>query len=216
MGHHNSTTFLFGLLLGYFLPELAAQLSKDEQDYCVSFSNNLRSTVATGNQQNKGGGNLPSATNMLELAYNETIGQTAQAWADKCQFSHSNTAGLGENIYWSTKEGISNTEALNKAFGFWWNEAVTIGIPEDLVVDANNFEPIGHFTQMAWHSTTDIGCGVAKCQDAQWKLFVVCNYWPPGNVLGQMIYGPGATCSACEPGWTCDAGGRGLCVRQNQ
>ncbi|KAL3073009.1 hypothetical protein niasHS_017983 [Heterodera schachtii] len=215
MAHHH-LLFIFGFVFGFFVFDLAAQLSQNEQNYCAAFNNNLRRVVATGNQQNKSGGKLPPATNMLEMAYNETIGQTAQAWADKCQFSHSKVPGLGENIYWSTKEGISNTEALNKAFGFWWNEAVTIGIPENLVVDANNFEPIGHFTQMAWHSTTDIGCGVAKCQDAQWKLFVVCNYWPPGNVLGQTIYGTGDTCSACEPGWACDFGRRGLCVRQNQ
>ncbi|KAL3077419.1 hypothetical protein niasHT_033957 [Heterodera trifolii] len=189
MGHHNSATFLFCLLLGYFLPELAAQLSKDEQDYCVSFSNNLRSTVATGNQQNKGGGNLLSATNMLELAYNETIGQTAQAWADKCQFSHSNTAGLGENIYWSTKEEISNTEALNKAMVFWWNEAVTIGIPENLVVDANNFEPIGHFTQYDRHwlwrgqmprRAMEIVCGLQLLAPGQ--CFGPNDLWPGCHV----------------------------------
>jgi hypothetical protein len=32
------------------------------------------------------------------------IEQTAQAWANRCQFVHSHTPGLGENIYYYTEQ----------------------------------------------------------------------------------------------------------------
>ena len=45
----------------------------------------------------------------------------------------------------------------------------------------------GHFTQVVWKSSKQIGCAVAV---GPWKTFtnsyyVGCNYLPVGNVLGQ-------------------------------
>jgi len=37
----------------------------------------------------------------------------------------------------------------------------------------------GHFTQLVWKETTDIGCGIAMSHDD--KVYAVCNYTPPGN-----------------------------------
>ena len=40
----------------------------------------------------------------------------------------------------------------------------------------------GHFTQLVWRGTREVGCGVAHCKDLDvW----VCQYAPPGNVQGQ-------------------------------
>lgn len=36
----------------------------------------------------------------------------------------------------------------------------------------------GHFTQVVWKATKRLGCGQAG-------KFVVCNYYPAGNVQGQ-------------------------------
>lgn len=58
-------------------------------------------------------------------------------------------------------------------------------------------EKTGHFTQLVWKATTDVGCSVTDCSasndgngtqgykkgDAQ-GWFLVCEYWPPGNVVG--------------------------------
>jgi hypothetical protein len=42
---------------------------------------------------------------------------------------------------------------------------------------------VGHFTQLVWKNTTSVGCGAADCDSAGWLL--ICEYWPPGNVIGE-------------------------------
>lgn len=55
--------------------------------------------------------------------------------------------------------------------------------------EAKDDEVVGHFTQMVWKGSRNVGCAAAECDDIledglrQW--FLVCRYWPPGNVVGQ-------------------------------
>jgi len=41
----------------------------------------------------------------------------------------------------------------------------------------------GHFTQLVWKGSKQIGCG-ASCNNSN-KCYVTCNYYPPGNYIGQ-------------------------------
>ncbi|HET6338182.1 MAG TPA: CAP domain-containing protein [Polyangiales bacterium] len=47
----------------------------------------------------------------------------------------------------------------------------------------------GHYTAIVWRNTTEVGCGVSTCQagGATWDIWI-CNYSPPGNVVGQKPY----------------------------
>jgi hypothetical protein len=55
-------------------------------------------------------------------------------------------------------------------------------------------EETGHFTQLVWKSTRTVGCDRHDCgigqnngQDAR-GWFVVCQYWPPGNVVDDNMF----------------------------
>ncbi|KAI0881603.1 PR-1-like protein [Annulohypoxylon maeteangense] len=44
-------------------------------------------------------------------------------------------------------------------------------------------ESTGHFTQLVWRDTTDVGCGAVMCPgNGGWYL--ACEYWPRGNIIG--------------------------------
>lgn len=42
----------------------------------------------------------------------------------------------------------------------------------------------GHFTQVVWKSTSEVGCGIKSC-DNSWGSYVICSYKSSGNFLGQ-------------------------------
>ena len=44
----------------------------------------------------------------------------------------------------------------------------------------------GHYTQVVWASTTEVGCAMAVCPDS--AQIWTCQYRPAGNVVGQKPY----------------------------
>ncbi|HVU00252.1 MAG TPA: CAP domain-containing protein [Polyangiaceae bacterium] len=129
-------------------------------------------------------------TPLPDMTWSADIAATAQAYADKlkneqgCNMVHSHAPGLGENLAWfSGQPGTAQA-----AVGLWASEG-----------DCYNYAPItasdscpcaiggacGHYTQLVWRDTTEVGCGVASCGSSEiW----VCNFKPPGNYLGQYPY----------------------------
>jgi len=70
---------------------------------------------------------------------------------------------------------------------------------------------IGHYTQVVWAETTDVGCGYIAKLDGQFiKSYMACNYGPGGNMRGQSIYEQGEPGSKCPTGTTKTA--EGLCA----
>ena len=48
---------------------------------------------------------------------------------------------------------------------------------------------VGHYTQLVWATSTRIGCGGVKYRDGKFnKFYLVCNYGPTGNWLGEPLY----------------------------
>ena len=43
----------------------------------------------------------------------------------------------------------------------------------------------GHFTQVVWKATTQVGCGVAMSNDG--GVYGVCQYTPPGNYNNEFV-----------------------------
>jgi len=49
------------------------------------------------------------------------------------------------------------------------------------IMTADNYLVFGHYTQMVWKNTKEVGCGFAGSS-------LVCRYSPPGNYFGQKPY----------------------------
>jgi pathogenesis-related protein 1 len=114
------------------------------------------------------------------LVWSDKIAAVAQEWAEtllsRGQFLHRPNSSHGENLF-----EIDGGRALpERVVGDWAAEA------RDYDYRTNTCAGVcGHYTQLVWRSTRQIGCGVAR--DARREIWV-CNYDPPGNVIGGKPY----------------------------
>ena len=52
-----------------------------------------------------------------------------------------------------------------------------------------NSDGCGHYTQLVWRNSTQLGCGLSSCTSSGVNYDIwICNYAAPGNVVGQKPY----------------------------
>lgn len=108
------------------------------------------------------------------LRWSDELAREAQRWADQlasrgCVLEHSRTRH-GENLAAGTTGAFSPEDIVQ----MWYRE-----IAQYRFGRGGFSMKTGHFTQLVWRSTREVGCGVAQCKGLDvW----VCNYDPPGNV----------------------------------
>ncbi|KAM7282198.1 putative secreted salivary gland peptide [Ixodes scapularis] len=110
----------------------------------------------------------------------------AQDWADHLAaqpkgspLEHRPDNKYGENIYTASSSSPSFMVNAQTPVDFWYNE-----IKDYDYANPGFSYKTGHFTQVVWKSTTNVGCAISKAASRS-AYFVVCNYNPPGNYLGQ-------------------------------
>ncbi|KAL3073528.1 hypothetical protein niasHS_017095 [Heterodera schachtii] len=194
---------LIGRSMGFATP-----MSAEDKAAIVQCHNNYRSQLALGKVANKTGQTMPTAANMAKMVWDDGLGKSAQDWASKCQIQHSGT-DFGENLYFSSWRDFPNKEVLEKSCNAWWSELAEFGINKDMWLDDDNLSKVGHWTQMAWFNSVQIGCAVANC-DGEWQTYVVCHYNPGGNYVWMSAYKSGPICSECEAPRKCN-NSSGLC-----
>lgn len=114
---------------------------------------------------------------------NKTLCNLSQEWADTLaaedRFAHRPNSNYGENIYclWSSDR---NSRMSAKAVCRSWYEEIK---EHEFGVEPKGIFKGGHFTQMIWKSSQDLGVGISRTKKG--KVLVVCNYSPRGNIAGQ-------------------------------
>ncbi|XP_074288282.1 pathogenesis-related protein PR-1 type-like [Silene latifolia] len=113
------------------------------------------------------------------VTWNDTLAAFAKAYAREravdCALQHSGSPVYGENIAMSTGD-LSPSLAIK----LW------VGEKPDYDYELNTCtegKMCGHYTQVIWKNTKSIGCASARCQNG--GTFITCNYYPPGNYIGQ-------------------------------
>ena len=122
-----------------------------------------------------------AAVKTRPLVWSERLAVLAQDWANlqitrQGGLIHQKKSKYGENLY----ESIGGPATPEEVVKRWTSEAV------DFDYKTNHCLAVcGHYTQVIWRDTKEVGCGVARHGNREiW----VCEYSPPGNYVGERPY----------------------------
>lgn len=140
---------------------------------------------------------VPAAAAPLPpLKWNTELAKVAQAWAEKCTWEHNANRGseytaisgidayVGENLYVSSAPQVSPYDAV----AAWAGEGADYDYAANTCAAG---KMCGHYTQVVWAETREVGCGMAVCESVAGlsnATLVVCDYAPGGNIVGQKPY----------------------------
>lgn len=129
------------------------------------------------------------------LRWSASLSARAQQWADElqrtrtCRLAHSDAADVGESVFGAAP--IVGSDGTRHVRPVTPTDVVDSWAEERLDYDhATNTcargRTCGHYTQVVWSATREVGCGHAVCEDG--SQIWVCHYAPPGNWRGQRPY----------------------------
>lgn len=132
------------------------------------------------------------AIGVYNLTWSADLANSSQTWANYLastkQFYHSGTAWVGENIAQATFR--SNMTA--SLFSQWSAEKKYFNPTQPYGANSttNSSMEVGHYTQVIWSMTFQVGCGIAN---GTYMGVLVCQYSYAGNYVGNWVYKPAAS-----------------------
>lgn len=114
------------------------------------------------------------------MTWSERLAAVAKNWADtllaRNEFVHRPNSKYGENLFDVTGGSVTPRQVVDE----WAAEA------RHYDYGSNKCSGVcGHYTQIVWGDTKEIGCAVARGGGREvW----VCEYDPPGNWVGKRPY----------------------------
>ncbi len=136
-----------------------------------------------------------------ELSWSPELAEYAQEWADylaeDCSPRHRDTSDYGENIAtfgaapnWPDMTPEDAVRGWAEEINCWeYGQFMRTDSCDMQCTAALNASGCGHYTQLVWRETTEVGCGMSRCSQGQFNTEIwVCNYGPAGNWVGQFPY----------------------------
>ena len=125
---------------------------------------------------------------LARLSWSRKLAQEAQGWADRLAIEntmrhadHGTRGGAGENL-WMGSAGAYDANVMVDAFLAERQHYRPGPFPD--VSRTGRWEDVGHYTQIIWPGTQEVGCAVSRNASND---FLVCRYWPAGNTIGVRI-----------------------------
>ncbi|XP_041047250.1 cysteine-rich secretory protein LCCL domain-containing 2 [Carcharodon carcharias] len=203
----------FESLLDYFHSRSKRAIPQIDKDEILQLHNHLRGEV------------YPSCSNMEYMEWDNELERSAESWAQQCVWDHGPShllKSIGQNlaVHWGRyRSPASHVQA-------WYDEVKDYTYP--YAHECNPWCPercsgamCTHYTQLVWATTNRVGCAVNVCARMNvwgeiWEnaVYLVCNYSPKGNWIGEAPYKHGRPCSECPPSY---GGGckNNLCYKGN-
>ncbi len=192
-----------------FISSISVQaFSKDEREEMLKKHNTPRKTYWTS--KGKGARGLKWNYNLancstywaFELINNNRFGYyyhsdlvSGKTYSRTVKGKQLNTckppASYGENMYYTYECHGSSMESISAA-DEWLGEKSNYN-DQPFNADQAAFDlygGYGHYTQMMWGKTTEVGCGKAYVEfdsTPQKRLIVVCQYYTAGNIVGKKL-----------------------------
>jgi hypothetical protein len=121
------------------------------------------------------------------LTWSATLANDAGPWANHLATSltltltHSGASGQGENLWGGTAGRFTYTQMAQA----WADERAYFVTPLFTSGTGTGGNVIGHYTQMVWKATTEVGCALGTGHGYD---YLVCRYTPQGNFIGANVY----------------------------
>ncbi|KAJ3223658.1 hypothetical protein HDU81_009045 [Chytriomyces hyalinus] len=151
----------------------------DQEPTPQSATDNTNMSAADKSAMLAAHNNFRAQYGIAPLTFDDSIGQsTAASWAatlasQGCALQHGNNDGLGQNLYMQSSSGRAMA-SMQDMFNAWSSESLDEGM--------------NHATQALWYSTTKVGCAIQWGNGGRCEV-LVCNYSPPGNMMGYTFSG---------------------------
>ncbi|WP_148714094.1 basic secretory protein-like protein [Chitinolyticbacter meiyuanensis] len=130
------------------------------------------------------------------MRWDNALAASAQGWADElaatnnCDLKHSGHSfqgqWMGENLFggWGSNPTPDYRWSPAQVVDSWASEKPNYSFATKSCAAG---KVCGHYTQVVWKNSTQLGCGRARC-GGNTKEVWVCNYFPGGNYVGQNPY----------------------------
>ncbi|KAL7299645.1 hypothetical protein TKK_0007407 [Trichogramma kaykai] len=175
-------------------------LTDEEKRAIVDEHNRLRMKVARGEEFRGAPGPQPKPVRMETLVWDNKLAEAAQKLAYQCEMKHDKCRhypeeSVGQNlasIERSDPQQIRGLSVVKEMVNRWYEEVKYYN--RNSVKSFNSLygaggKQTGHYTQLVWAETNRVGCGAMKYfQGGYYKMLLVCNYAPAGNVQGMPVY----------------------------